>query len=507
VLSLVASLSSLCFGPIHTMVKDDIKAVVAKHKRPADEEAGQGGGSPPLLSRRQVSWWLLALALAVGLPCAAALWAVGSLDDRHGVALLVGVVLGGLLGALGAGAALAGKNYCPTRRELGEARETLAEYQRWAARRLVVLGPVMLIEVIHFFPIMIEHYVYGALDSRGYVGYLVAFNAPKLLFLLMLDKTSTEDIIFIYLLLVPSFALALPCGALLGGHGTIHDSRGAGLLAGVVIGGLIGLGFVLFMLMGHFKDDCFVRQHPGWAPVLVVMPLVPCVLAIEAGFKGDTDRQDAAKWNAHLLLIYMLTAYGSMGLMLRGGSAGLWTCCSLGTCYALLALIAAMWLGFPHKMTALTAEGGSVLDKLDSGGSGRSWQARLASECATLTELDMSDCKGLTSLPERLGECQQLQKLSLTGCSGLTSLSERLGECQHLKKLDLRVCSGLTSLPERLGECQQLKWLNLYGCGALTSLPDLSSLPDLNVKAEYASAAAKEWKKGSYKSYPPPPSQ
>jgi MFS family permease len=494
---------------------------------------------------------------------------------------------------------------------------------------------------------MIEHYVYGGLDSHGYVGYLVAFNAPKLLFLLMLEKKSTEEIFFIYLLLVPSFALVLTCGALLWGHstvgdarsrgfvagvvfgslllllamliflrrlltdddddddcvkqmarvcftvglaivvpcgvllsklGTVHDSRGAGLLAGVVIGGLIGLGFVLFMLIGHFKDDCFVRQHPGWAPVLVVMPLVPCVLAIEAGFKGgggririgkavagkassssgSSGRRDAAKWNAHLLLIYMLTAYGSMGLMLRGGGAGLWTRCSLGACYALFALIAAMWLGFPQKTTALTAEGSSVLDKLDSGGGGRGWAVRLQQaaegaaeldlsgcgyeqmneaarvalhgalmerlgecqqlstlnlegcigltslperlgECQQLQKLNLEWCSSLTSLPERLGECQQLQELNLLGCSGLASLPERLGECQQLQELDLSYCSGLTSLPERLGECQQLKWLNLYGCGKLMVLPDLSSRPE--PKVEGLPKHLSEWEKGGRKRY------
>jgi hypothetical protein len=424
VLSLVASLSSLCFGPIHTMVKDDIKAVVAKHKRPADGEAGQGGGSPHLLSRRQVSWWLLALGLAAGLPCAAALWghgAVRSLDDRHGVALLAGIVLSGLLGVLGAGAALAAKNYCPTRQELDDARETLAAYLRWAARRLVVLGPVVLIEVVHFFPILIEHYVYGGLGSRGYVRYLVAFNAPKLLFLLMKEmaldgewkdlckrltpiglceeggdadgnlhgfmshiKTYGADWKVLYLLLTPLLALVLPCGALLLG------ARGAGLVAGVVIGGLWG-AYLGWLFLIKEKDESFVRQHPGWAPVLLVMPLVPCVLAIEAGFKGNGGRQNGAKWNAHLLLIYMLTAYGSMGLMLRGGGAGHWTRVSLAASYALLALIAATWLYFHEMMTALTAEGGGVLDKLDA--SGGSWQARLhRALVGGHAELDLSNC-------------------------------------------------------------------------------------------------------------------
>ena len=122
------------------------------------------------------------------------------------------------------------------------------------------------------------------------------------------------------------------------------------------------------------------------------MPLVPCVLAIESGFKGDKRHQGAAKWNAHLLLIYMLTAYGSMGIMLRGGGAGHWTRASLAACYVLLALIAIMWLCFHKALTKLTAEGTSVLEKLDTGGEVRGWQARLQQAITGgSTELDLSD--------------------------------------------------------------------------------------------------------------------
>ena len=35
---------------------------------------------------------------------------------------------------------------------------------------------------------LLERYYYGGLTRSGYIGYLVAFNAPKLLFLLQLHK-------------------------------------------------------------------------------------------------------------------------------------------------------------------------------------------------------------------------------------------------------------------------------------------------------------------------------
>ena len=61
------------------------------------------------------------------------------------------------------------------------------------------------------------------------------------------------------------------------------------------------------------------------------------------------------------------------------------------TAVLLLALIAAMWLCFHEMMTALTAEGSGVLDKLDT--SGGSWQARMhRALVGKHAELDLSNC-------------------------------------------------------------------------------------------------------------------
>ena len=240
----------------------------------------------------------------------------------------------------------------------------------WAGQRVLVLGPVILLEMIHFFPILIEH-ANGGLDNRSCTGHLVAFNALKLMFLVMLDNSSKGGgLQWLYFCLTPVLAVLLTCGALLWGHVNVHDLHGGLLLASVVFWGLLGLALVGFFLYDGGKavgGVSFVRRHPGWVPMLVVIPLVPCVLVIESGFKGndilsegDREEQKAPGWNAHLLLIYMLTAYGSMGMMLRGG-AGHWTRALLAVCYVLIVIIAATWLCFHDKVARLTAEASSVL--------------------------------------------------------------------------------------------------------------------------------------------------
>jgi len=76
--------------------------------------------------------------------------------------------------------------------------------------------------------------------------------------------------------------------------------------------------------------------------------------------------------------------------------------------------------------------------------------------------LDLTDCTGLTSLPNglKVGE-----SLILEGCTGLTSLPNGLKVGWSLY---LDGCTGLTSLPKGL----KVGWsLYLDGCTGLTSLP------------------------------------
>ena len=78
-------------------------------------------------------------------------------------------------------------------------------------------------------------------------------------------------------------------------------------------------------------------------------------------------------------------------------------------------------------------------------------------------ELNLTDCSGLTSLPEGL---RVKGNLWLDGCTGLTSLPEDLIVEEELWVDDL---SNLTSLPEGLRVNGNLY---LGGCTGLTSLPE-----------------------------------
>jgi hypothetical protein len=104
---------------------------------------------------------------------------------------------------------------------------------------------------------------------------------------------------------------------------------------------------------------------------------------------------------------------------------------------------------------------------------------------AQLTTLDLCGCRGLLFLPNWLGSLAQLTTLDLSSCSGLTSLPECLGRLTQLTTLNLSCCSGLTSLPNCLESLAQLTTLDLCGCRGLTSLPEclgrLAKLTTLNL--------------------------
>ena len=311
------------------------------------------------------------------------------------------------------------------------------------ARRLLVLGPVILIEVIHFLPVLLERYLYGGLTRSGYIGYLVAFNAPKLLFLLQRQKRhGGEELLGLYLSLLPSFAIILPCAVLLWDHGNVHDSRGAGLLSGVVIGFLL----LLFLLRWRTEllkpDELFITTHRGWLPVLVVMPLVPCAAIIEADRKKH--KNELAAFHTHLLVIYMLLSYGSLGFLL-GNHPGAWTKATLTVCYVLLAFIALTWSCFYAAITAVTTKGSSIVDKLDSGSGGAGWQHRLKMALRDQNrELDLSGC-GMVALDaqelaRQLPLCRYVAVVAIISaifvlflrCSTLCSVAVLPASCLYL---------------------------------------------------------------------------
>ena len=72
-----------------------------------------------------------------------------------------------------------------------------------------------------------------------------------------------------------------------------------------------------------------------------------------------------------------------------------------------------------------------------------------------------------------------------------------LGECTVLERLNLANCNGLLSLPERLGECIGLQELELKFCTDLLTLPDLSGLAQLEVGR--LNTYLKPWAASGYK--------
>ena len=78
-------------------------------------------------------------------------------------------------------------------------------------------------------------------------------------------------------------------------------------------------------------------------------------------------------------------------------------------------------------------------------------------------DLSLSDCTGLTALPENLSVGRGL---SLDGCTGLTALPENLSVGAYLS---LDGCTGLTALPENLSVGRSLA---LDGCTGLMALPE-----------------------------------
>ena len=81
----------------------------------------------------------------------------------------------------------------------------------------------------------------------------------------------------------------------------------------------------------------------------------------------------------------------------------------------------------------------------------------------SLTSINVSECKGLTSLPEGLfSGLTSLTSINMQGCRGLTSLPDLSG-LTSLTSINMSGCRGLTSLPDLSG-LTSLKELDMYGC-------------------------------------------
>ncbi|CAN1235616.1 Disease resistance protein RUN1 [Linum perenne] len=95
-----------------------------------------------------------------------------------------------------------------------------------------------------------------------------------------------------------------------------------------------------------------------------------------------------------------------------------------------------------------------------------------------LTDLRISNCGGLKSLPSNLGNIKSLTELCLSE-TGITSLPSSIQELQQLILIDLRCCKSLVSIPSGIHKLSKLSDLRLKGCVSIRSLPELP--PNLKI--------------------------
>ncbi|XP_030936726.1 TMV resistance protein N-like [Quercus lobata] len=87
-----------------------------------------------------------------------------------------------------------------------------------------------------------------------------------------------------------------------------------------------------------------------------------------------------------------------------------------------------------------------------------------------LIELDLRNCKNLSSLSNACCCLMSLKILTLSGCSKLDKLPENLGNIEGLEKLDVSG-TAITGLPLSVVHLKNLKVLSLRGCVGLSSKP------------------------------------
>ena len=85
-----------------------------------------------------------------------------------------------------------------------------------------------------------------------------------------------------------------------------------------------------------------------------------------------------------------------------------------------------------------------------------------------LTELDLRDCKNLSSLSNACCCLMSLKILTLSGCSKLDELPENLGNIEGLEKLDVSG-TAITRLPLSVVHLKNLEVLSRSRCVGLSS--------------------------------------
>ena len=103
-----------------------------------------------------------------------------------------------------------------------------------------------------------------------------------------------------------------------------------------------------------------------------------------------------------------------------------------------------------------------------------------------LIELDLRDCKNLSSLSNACCCLMSLKILTLSGCSKLDELPENLGNIEGLEKLDVSG-TAISRFPLSVVHLKNLKVLSLRGCVGLSSksFNKLLSFPFMQQKGSH----------------------
>ncbi|XP_024196145.1 putative adenylate cyclase regulatory protein [Rosa chinensis] len=103
---------------------------------------------------------------------------------------------------------------------------------------------------------------------------------------------------------------------------------------------------------------------------------------------------------------------------------------------------------------------------------------RITQGIASLRQLMIYGCEGLSSLEFGLDYCTSLQKLEISCCPNLMSIPTTQG-MPSLRKLMIEECEGLSSLGSGISFCTSLQELEIKGCDNLTSIPITQGMPSL----------------------------
>ncbi|XP_040373452.1 disease resistance protein RUN1 isoform X4 [Rosa chinensis] len=121
-------------------------------------------------------------------------------------------------------------------------------------------------------------------------------------------------------------------------------------------------------------------------------------------------------------------------------------------------------VGFLDKLVTLSLEGCYKLVKLPT-------EISLKS----LIAMDLSDCRRLEEFPKIIGKIDSFKKLNLSHTS-IKELHSSIGNLMGLNELNLADCKNLTTIPCSIYELQNVEILDVSGCSNLVTFPTKASI-------------------------------